>query len=144
MFLTYIFSPSGKEFDSNKSRKLSKEKNVVLICGHYEGIDERLKKITKAKPISIGNYTLTGGEIPALVVIDSVSRYIKGVLGNVNSIEEDRISSPEVYTRPRKFEYKGRNFNVPSVLLNGNHKDIEEWKNSKRIGKNLIYKRSLC
>jgi tRNA (guanine37-N1)-methyltransferase len=105
-----------------------KAKDIVLICGHYEGIDARVQKILKAKKISVGPYTLTGGELPALVVIDAVARQIPGVLGRFDSIEEERVSSSEVYTRPEVFMWKGKKHRVPKVLLSGNHAAIDAWK----------------
>ena len=82
--------------------------------------------------ISIGDYVLTGGELPALVMMDTISRQVKGVLGNELSREEDRISSSDVYTRPETFKYKGKNYKVPKVLLNGNHADIDTWRTENR------------
>lgn len=102
--------------------------DVVLICGHYEGIDARVQKILKAKKISIGDYTLTGGELPAMVMIDAIARQVPGVLGKFESIEEERVSSPEVYTRPEVFVWRGKKYKVPKVLLSGNHKEIDAWK----------------
>ncbi len=99
-----------------------------MISGRYEGIDARMQKILKAEPISIGDYVLTGGELPAMVLLDSVARQIPGVLGNFNSLEESRISSSEVYTRPPVLTYKGKKYAVPKVLLSGHHKKIDEWK----------------
>ena len=101
----------------------------MLICGRYEGIDARVDKILRTKKYSIGDYVLTGGEIPAMVLVDSIGRQIKGVLGNFDSREEERVSSSEVYTRPEVVKYNGKNYKVPKVLLSGNHKDIENWKN---------------
>lgn len=126
---TIIFSPSGKKLDTKKAKSLSKEKKeIVLICGRYEGIDARVKKITKAEEISIGDYVLTGGEIPAMVLIDTVSRQIEGVLGKIDSLEENRISSSEVYTRPEIYEHKGKKYKVPKVLTSGDHKKIDEYR----------------
>lgn len=125
-----IFSPSGKKFTNMEAKKLSKYKNLILICGRYEGIDARVKKILKAEEFSIGDYVLTGGEIPAMVVLDSISRQIDGVLGNEYSIEEKRTSSSEMYTRPEVFKFEGKEYKVPKILLSGNHKKIEKWKNS--------------
>ena len=102
-----------------------------MICGRYEGIDARVDKILKTKKFSIGDYVLTGGEIPAMVLIDCVSRQISGVLGNFDSREEERVSSSEVYTRPEVLKYKSKNYKVPKVLLSGNHKDIENWRKRK-------------
>ncbi len=127
-----FFDTGGTEFTNTSARKIvKKNKHVVFICGHYEGIDARVQKILKAKKVSIGNYTLTGGELPALVVIDAVSRQIKGVLGNYDSLEDDRISSSEVYTRPETLVWKGKRHTVPKVLLSGNHAEIEKWKQNK-------------
>lgn len=127
-----IFSPGGKNFTNIAAKSLI-EKNytdIVLICGRYEGIDARVKKILKAEEVSIGEYVLTGGELPAMVFMDVVSRQIKGVLGKFESLEENRVSSHEVYTRPEVLEYEGKNYRVPKVLLTGDHKKIEEWKHS--------------
>jgi tRNA (guanine37-N1)-methyltransferase len=99
-----------------------------MICGRYEGIDARVDKILKTTKISIGDYVLTGGEVPAMVLIDCISRQVKGVLGNFDSREEERISSSEVYTRPEILKYKNKNYKVPTVLLSGNHENINKWK----------------
>jgi tRNA (guanine37-N1)-methyltransferase len=127
-----LFSPSGKKFTTEYAKKSAqKYTDIILISGRYEGIDARVKKIFKAEDISIGDYVLTGGELPAMVVIDCISRQIKGVLGKFESLEEERISSSEVYTRPEIIKYKNKSYKVPKVLLSGNHKKIEEWKNKK-------------
>ncbi len=129
---TIIFSPAGKKFTNTYAKTLSQKYNdIILISGRYEGIDARVKKILKAEEVSIGDYVLTGGELPAMVVIDAVSRQIKGVLGKQESIEENRVSSSEVYTRPETLFYKGKSYKVPKVLLTGDHKKIEEWKKAK-------------
>jgi len=129
---TIIFSPSGKNFtNKNADKYLRNYTDIILICGRYEGIDARVKKITHAEEISIGNYTLTGGEIPACILVDSISRRILGVLGKNESVEEKRISSSEVYTRPEIFKYKNKNYKVPKVLISGHHKKIDEWRKSK-------------
>lgn len=126
-----LFSPNGKQFTNEYAKKLVKNyKDVVLISGRYEGIDGRVKKILRAEEISVGPYILTGGEIPTALVIDVVCRQIEGVLGNFDSREEARVSSSEVYTRPETFEYKGKKYSVPKVLLSGNQKKIDEWKKS--------------
>ena len=88
-------------------------------------------KILKTKKFSIGDYVLTGGELPAMILVDSISRQVRGVLGKYESLEEERISSSEVYTRPEVLKYKGKNYKVPKVLLSGNHAKIEEWRKSK-------------
>ena len=124
-------SPSGKQFDNKTAEKFKKYSDIIIICGRYEGVDERVRKIFKTENISVGPYVLTGGELPAMVIIDAVARRIPGVLGKIESVEENRISSPEVYTRPEVLEYKGKKYRVPKVLLSGNHKKIEEWKEEK-------------
>lgn len=127
------FSPGGKKFDTNYAKTSAKKyTDIILISGRYEGIDARVKKIFKAEDISIGDYVLTGGELPAMVLLDSISRQIPGVLGKYESLEEERVSSSEVYTRPEILKYKNKNYKVPKVLLSGNHKDIEEWKQNSK------------
>jgi tRNA (guanine37-N1)-methyltransferase len=127
------FSPSGKKFDTSYAKTSAKKyTDIILISGRYEGIDARVKKIFKAEDISIGDYVLTGGELPAMVLLDSISRQIHGVLGKYESLEEERVSSSEVYTRPEILKYKNKNYKVPKVLLSGNHKDIEEWKQNSK------------
>lgn len=127
-----FFSPRGKQFTTDYAKGAAKKyTDLVLISGRYEGIDARVKKIFKTEDISIGPFVLTGGELPAMVVLDCISRQIEGVLGNFDSLEESRISSHDVYTRPEVFTYKGKKYLVPKVLLSGNHKKIEAWK-SKR------------
>lgn len=127
----YIMSPRGKVLDNKLAQKLSKEKDVVLICGRYEGIDARVKKILKATEISVGPYTLSGGEVPAMIVIDAVTRRLPGVLGDPDSIEEKRNASGEVYTRPEIIDHKGKKYRVPKILLSGHHRDIETWREKK-------------
>jgi tRNA (guanine37-N1)-methyltransferase len=126
------FIPSAEKFETKMAKNFSqKYTDIIMICGRYEGIDARVDKILKTKKISIGDYVLTGGEIPAMILIDSISRQIEGVLGNFDSREEERISSSEIYTRPEIFEHNGKKYRVPKVLLSGNHKDIEDWKKNK-------------
>lgn len=125
---TFIMSPRGKTFDAFEAQKLARSyEHIVLISGRYEGIDSRVKKALKAEEISIGEYVLTGGELPALVILDAVARHVPGVLGENESLEEKRLTSGEMYTRPESFQYKKKTFGVPKVLLSGNHKQIEEW-----------------
>lgn len=127
------FIPSAEKFTTASAKIFSqKYTDIIMICGRYEGIDARVDKILKTKKLSIGDYVLTGGEIPAMVLVDSVSRQIKGVLGNFDSREEERVSSSEVYTRSEVLVHKGKKYKVPAVLLSGDHKKIEEWKKSKR------------
>ncbi|MCK4386675.1 MAG: tRNA (guanosine(37)-N1)-methyltransferase TrmD [Candidatus Pacebacteria bacterium] len=127
-----FLSPSGKRFDNALARKFSNNyKDIIIICGNYEGVDARVRKIFRAEEISIGDYILTGGALPAMVLVDVVSRQVKGVLGKEESLEENRVSSSEVYTRPEIIKYKNKNYKVPKVLLSGHHKKIEEWKRNK-------------
>lgn len=131
----YFFDRSGEQFTNATARALVKKKVkvVVLICGHYEGVDARVQKILKAKKISVGPYTLTGGELPAMIVVDAVARQIPGVLGKFESVEEERVSSSEVYTRPEVFVWKGKKYRVPKVLLSGHHAEIDKWKQKRKV-----------
>lgn len=129
--------PAGKIFDQKLAKKLSNEKQIIIICGHYEGIDARIEKFVDLK-ISIGKYILTGGELPAMVMVDAISRYLIGVLHNPLSLEEKRFNklvSVPAYTRPAVIKIGKKTLKVPKVLLSGNHKLIEEWrkKHSKII-----------
>lgn len=122
-------SPSGEKFTNIYAEKTAKKfDHIIIVCGRYEGIDARVKKIFKGDEISIGDYVLTGGELPAMVMVDSISRQIEGVLGNFNSVEEKRTASNDAYTRPEVLEYKKKNYRVPKILTSGNHKAIEEWR----------------
>ncbi len=124
-----FFAPNAKKFDTTYAKSVSKKyTDIILICGRYEGVDSRVKKIFKAEELSVGDFVLTGGEIPAMILIDSISRQIEGVLGNFDSREEERNASIEVYTRPEVLEWEGKKYKVPSILLSGNHKAIEEWR----------------
>lgn len=126
------FAPSGKKFTTDYAKTSAKKyTDIILISGRYEGIDARVDKILKTEKISIGDYVLTGGELPAMVMIDCISRQIPGVLGKFESLEEERTSSPVFYTRPEVLEWKGKKYKVPKVLLSGNHKEIEEWKKKR-------------
>lgn len=129
---TLIMSPRGKEF-TNKLAKdyVKKYDHLVLISGRYEGIDARVKKALKAEEVSVGDYVLTGGELPALAIIDSVSRQVPGVLGEFESLEDERVSSGEMYTRPEVIEYKKKKYKVPSVFTGGNHAEIEKRRSKK-------------
>lgn len=129
---TLIMSPRGKQFDQKMAKKLAKEcDHLVLISGRYEGIDHRVKKILKAEEVSVGDYVLTGGELPALSIIDATARHIPGVLGTSESLEDERAASGELYTRPEVLEYKGKRHRVPKVLLEGNHAKIVEFQRKK-------------
>ncbi|MFZ4799526.1 MAG: tRNA (guanosine(37)-N1)-methyltransferase TrmD [Bacteroidia bacterium] len=121
-------SPDGEEFCQPMANKLSSLKNIIILCGHYKGIDERIRQYLVTKEISIGNYVLTGGELAAAVVVDAIVRLIPGVLNDSQSALsdsfQDDLISPPVYTKP--FEYKG--WTVPEILLSGHQAKIEEWK----------------
>lgn len=126
-------SPGGKIFTNTIARAMAKKySDIVFVCGRYEGVDDRVRRILKADEYSIGDYVLTGGELPALVMTDSIVRQIKGVLGDSESLEEARVASPRVYTRPEILIYKGKKYKVPKVLTEGNHKKIEEWRRSQK------------
>lgn len=125
-------SPKGKVLNQKKVEQLSKEEHIILLCGHYEGIDERVLEEIVDEEISIGDYVLTGGELPAMVLIDSVSRYVEGVLRN-ESIKEESFSNglleyPQ-YTRPEVFLNK----KVPEVLLSGHHENIKKWREEQSL-----------
>lgn len=128
-----FFSPGGKQFDTAYAKSTAKKyTDVVFVSGRYEGIDARVKKIFKMEDVSVGPFVLTGGELPAMILIDSIARQVEGVLGNFDSLEESRVSSHDVYTRPEVFEYKKKKYRVPKVLLSGNHAQIEKWKSDKK------------
>lgn len=120
-------SPSGETFDVNLASELAQKEHLVFICGHYEGIDQRIVDIFNPLEISIGDYVLTGGELPAMVMVDCISRFIKGVISEESLKEEsfssDRLEYPQ-YTRPADF----MGYKVPEVLLSGNHAQIEKWR----------------
>jgi tRNA (guanine37-N1)-methyltransferase len=125
-----LTSPAGKIFDQNLAQKLSQEKQIIIICGHYEGIDARIEKFVDLK-ISLGKFMLSGGEIPAMAIVDAVSRFLPGVLHNPLSQEEKRFGklySLPVYTRPSEIKVKNKILKVPKVLLSGNHKLIQKWR----------------
>ena len=130
---TILLSPRGKKLNQALALKLSKYEHVVLLCGHYEGIDERVSEHLVDEEISIGDFVLTGGELPAMVVIDSVVRLLPGSLGDENSCKDESFSGDALeyphYTRPA--DYKG--MKVPDVLLSGNHEKIKEWRRKESI-----------
>ncbi len=134
-----LFSAKGKRYVQKDAKRLAKYDNLILICGRYEGVDERVAKYIADEEISIGDYVLTGGEIPAMVLTDSITRLLPGVLGNIRSLQEESFSkrTPDTrrqvpdafleypqYTRPENF----RRWKVPKILLSGNHKKIREWR----------------
>ncbi len=123
---TLIMSPRGKRFTNDLAKQYAKKyDHLVLISGRYEGIDARVKKALKAEEVSVGDYVLTGGELPALSIIDATARQVPGVLGEWESLEDERATTGETYTRPETIEWKGKKQAVPKVFLSGNHKDIE-------------------
>ena len=131
-----MLSPAGRRLDQALVRELSRETRLVLVCGRYEGVDERVVEGLPAEEISIGDYVLSGGEIPALVLLESVTRLVPGVIGKEGSLEQDSFSLPEMldhphYTRPR--EYRG--MRVPDVLLGGNHAEIDRWRREAALAK---------
>ncbi len=124
-----LFKPSGKPFEAKMARSFSQNyTDLILIAGRYEGVDERVRQILKPLELSIGPYILTGGELPALIVIDAVARQREGVLGNPESLEELRRVGDRVYTRPSSFSWEGKTYRVPKVLMSGNHRDIESYR----------------
>jgi len=134
------FTPQGKTLRQEMAREYAKMSHLILLCGHYEGVDQRVIDRFVDEEISIGDYILTGGELPAMVFIDCVSRLIPGVLGSSQSVEEESFSEGLLeyphYTRPQVYE----GFKVPEVLLSGNHKEIEEWRKKESL-RNTLKKR---
>ncbi len=129
---TLIMSPRGTTFTQAKAKEYAKKyDHLVLISGRYEGIDDRARQILNAEEISVGDYVLTGGELPALTIIDATARQIHGVLGTFESLEDERDTNGEAYTRPEVFKYKGKTHSVPKVLVEGNHKEIDKWRSGK-------------
>ena len=132
-----LFSAKGKRFTQDDARRLSKYKQLIFICGRYEGIDERVADHIADEEISIGDYVLFGGEVPAMVIIEAVARLIPGVVQKEESIINESFSDKEAkikeyaqYTRPETIIIGGKKRSVPKVLLSGNHKKIEEWRRS--------------
>jgi len=128
-----LLCPQGKKLEQNDAKRLSKEKHLILICGHYEGIDERVRLALVDEEISIGDYVLTGGELPAMVLVDCVVRLIPGVLGDKNSLnfesfESNLLEYPQ-YTRPAVF----RRLRPPKILFSGDHNKIEKWRKAEAL-----------
>jgi len=128
-----LLTPQGQRFDQSTAAKLAQKSRIVLIAGHYEGFDERIREHLATKEISVGDYVLSGGEIPAMVVVDAIARLIPGVLGDENSsieesFSEDTLEYPQ-FTRPADF----RGWKVPEVLLSGNHQTIKEWRQEQAL-----------
>jgi len=133
-----LLCPQGERYEQRKAEELSKEEHLIFICGHYEGYDERIREHVVTDEISIGDYVLTGGELGAMVVVDSVVRLLPEVLGNQESHLKDSFSTGLLehphYTRPSDF----RGMKVPEVLISGNHKLIEEWRNKEALRRTLV------
>ena len=128
-----LMTPSGKQLDQKLSNKFSLFKNIIIVCGHYKGVDQRVKDYLITHEVSIGNYVLTGGELPAAVFCDSIIRLLPGGIGNetsaLNDSFQDGLISAPIYTRPEN--YKG--MTVPKILLSGNSSEIEKWRDKKSI-----------
>lgn len=133
-----LMTPQGERLNQEMARKLATSRHVAIICGHYEGVDERIREHLATREVSIGDYILTGGELAAMVLIDAVARLIPGVVGNPNSVEEDSFSRglleyPQ-YTRPA--EYQG--WRVPEILLSGHHEEIKRWRRKESLRRTFI------
>ncbi|TES92487.1 MAG: tRNA (guanosine(37)-N1)-methyltransferase TrmD [Candidatus Cloacimonadota bacterium] len=132
-----LLSPQGERFDQKLAMEISLKKHIILICGRYKGVDERVRNHLIDREISIGDFVTSGGEIPALVIIDAISRLLPKVLGNFNSAESDSFMSETLdapyYTRPQEFQ----GMTVPQILLSGNHKKIEEWRTRESLKKTM-------
>jgi len=131
--IVIMMTPDGKTYNQSIAKQLTNKKHIILLCGHYEGFDERIKTIVDME-ISIGDFILTGGEIPAMVITDSITRLLNGVINKeslINESFEDDLLDYPVYTKPSSF----RGLEVPEILLSGNHKLIEEWRKNSRIEK---------
>ncbi len=140
---TILLSPHGKKFDQKLAKKFSKFQHLILICGHYEGVDERVRKNIVTDEVSVGDYVLTGGELPAMILIDAIVRLIPGVLGNEASANNDSFNEglleyPQ-YTRPAIY----RGMKVPDVLLSGNHRRIEAWRLKQALNTTLMQRPDL-
>lgn len=134
-----LFSVAGKPFNAKIARQWAeKYERIIMIAGRYEGVDERIRRIYKIDEISVGPYVLTGGELPALIVADAISRHIPGVLGKEESLEERRYGvGVPVYTRPEVFTWNKKNCRVPKVLLSGNHAAIDAWRKKHARGRRI-------
>ena len=132
-----LTSPQGRRFDHRIAQELAKEDHLIVLCGHYEGVDERVRQALVTDELSIGDYVLTGGELPAMVIVDAVARFVPGVVGDpgsvaVDSFAEGLLDHPH-YTRPAEF----RGMKVPSVLLSGDHEAIRRWRHAQRLRRTL-------
>jgi tRNA (guanine37-N1)-methyltransferase len=135
---TIYLTPQGKPFDQEKARDLSSRSHLILLCGRYEGVDERVREMFVNEEISIGDYVLTGGELAAMVMIDAVSRFLPGVLGSAQSAEDDSFTNALLeypqYTRP--FDFEGNR--VPEILLSGNHAAISLWRRKEALKRTAL------
>lgn len=136
--VTVMLSPQGEPLNENLVNRFVGYKQIIMLCGHYEGFDERIRDIIRPKEVSIGDFVLTGGELPALCLIDAVSRKLNGTLGKLESAHDDSFSNGLLeyphYTKPRAF----RGIKVPEVLLNGNHKDISEFRHNEQLKRTKV------
>ena len=130
-----LFSPRGKKFDQKMAKRLVKSDQLIMICGRYEGVDERVAEYIADEVISIGDYVLSGGEVPAMVVMEAVSRLVPGVVGKKESAE--KFDHPQ-YTRPEILKLGKKKLVAPKVLLSGNHKKIEEWRKKHGLTDNGV------
>ena len=141
--LTIMLTPQGEVFDDKMCNELAQYDQIVMLCGHYEGFDERIRDIIRPREVSIGDFVLTGGELPALCLIDSISRKIEGTLGKIASADEDSFSNGLLeyphYTKPRVY----RGLEVPEVLLSGNHAQIEKFRLEKSIERTKLRRKDL-
>ena len=132
-----LLSPQGRTFNQSIVSELAEASTIVIICGHYAGVDERVRTHIATDEISIGDYVLTGGELGALVIIDSVSRFVDGVVGSQANVLGDSITSGvlqhPLYTRPANF----RSYDVPEILRSGNHAEIQRWRREESLRKTL-------
>lgn len=130
-----FLSPSGEQFSNETAISTADSfTDLIIICGRYEGIDARIKKMFKMKDVSVGPFVTTGGELPAMIMIDAIARHVPGVLGNFDSREESRAASKDVYTRPEVVEFKKKKYRVPKLLLSGHHGKIDEWRGERKGG----------
>lgn len=141
--LTVLLTPQGEVFDDKMSNDFAEYDQIILLCGHYEGFDERIVDIIKPKEVSIGDFVLTGGELPALCLIDSISRKVEGTLGKIESADKDSFSNGLLdyphYTKPRNF----KGLEVPEVLLNGNHAEIEKFRLNQSVERTKLRRKDL-
>ncbi len=138
VFPSILLTPQGRPYNHKIAKQLAGEDRIALLCGHYEGVDERIREHLVSDEISVGDYVLTGGELAAMIVVDSVSRFLPGVLGDPEGADDDSFASGLLeyphYTRPEDF----RGWKVPEVLLSGNHKAIAQWRREQALKRTLL------